>query len=168
MAYDIRTKYYLEQHGIASNVDYIKELYVKNKYWSPPPASISIKDKLTQFEKLLKQSHNNLQENLKGKSLSNLTKLQSKTLYALKNDKEIIIKPTDKNLGPAVLDLDKYIKQILLEHLLTNDYKQLTKEIALQKMDNIKLVLKNMIANNHGLLTKAELIYFQHSFQLQH
>jgi len=117
---------------------------------------------------LLKQSHNNLQENLKGKSLSNLTKLQSKTLYALKNDKEIIIKPTDKNLGPAVLDLDKYIKQILLEHLLTNDYKQLTKEIALQKMDNIKLVLKNMIANNHGLFTKAELIYFQHSFQLQH
>ena len=168
MAYDIRTKYYLEQHGIASNVAYIKELYVKNKYWNPPPASISIEDKLTQFEKLLKQSYNKLQENLKGKNLSNLTKLQSKALYSLKNDKETIIKPTDKNLGPAVLDLDKYIKQILLEHLLTNDYKQLTKEKALQKMDNIKIALKNMIANNHGLLTKAELIYFQRSFQLQH
>jgi len=92
MAYDIRTKYYLEQHGIASNVAYIKELYVKNKYWNPPPASISIEDKLTQFEKLLKQSYNKLQENLKGKNLSNLTKLQSKALYSLKNDKETKIK----------------------------------------------------------------------------
>jgi len=167
MAYTIRTKCYLEKHGIINNVDYIKELNVKNKYWSPPPASSSIEDKLTQFKKLLKQTHN-LRKKLKGKNLSNLTKLQSKTVYTLKNDKDIIIKPTDKNLGPAVLDLDAYVRQILHEHLLKNDCKQLSKESALQKMENIKQTLKTMIANSHGILTKAELVYFQCSFHLQH
>ena len=40
------------------------------------------------------------------------------------------IKPTDKNLGPAVMDTSEYVNQVLTEHLLTKHYKQLTQTEA--------------------------------------
>jgi len=89
-------------------------------------------------------------------------------LNSLKKNQNIVVKPTDKNLGPATMDLTKYIKQILQEHLLTKDYRQLTKDSACNAMEKIKCYLKSMITANRNLLPKAELIYFQRSFQLQH
>ncbi len=47
-------------------------------------------------------------------------------LNLLKHNKHLTIKPTDKNLGPAIMETKVYIKQVLTEHLLTKDYKQLT------------------------------------------
>ncbi len=66
------------------------------------------------------------------------------------------------------MDLTKYSKQILQEHLLTKDYRQLTKDSACNEKEKIKCYLKSMISANRNLLPKAELIYFQRSFQLQH
>jgi hypothetical protein len=89
-------------------------------------------------------------------------------LNSLKKNQNIVVKPTDKNLGPAVMDLTKYIQQILQEHLLIKDYRQLTTDSPRTEMERIKHYLKNMISANQNLLPKAELIYFQRSFQLQH
>jgi hypothetical protein len=74
----------------------------------------------------------------------------------------------DKNLGPAAMDLDHYIQQILKEHLMTNDYSQLSKNSAKDKMELIRSDLKGMLTQNQRQLTKAELVYFQRSLQLQH
>ncbi len=52
-------------------------------------------------------------------NLSNLTPLQKKTLIQLKNNKNIIIKATDKNWGPAAMRTPSHIQQSLQEHLLT-------------------------------------------------
>jgi len=41
-----------------------------------------------------------------GKNLSNLAPQQSQILNLLKNNKQLIIKPTDKNLGPAVMETE--------------------------------------------------------------
>jgi len=35
---------------------YIKQIYVKNQTWHPPSASLLIEDKLTCFEKALKEN----------------------------------------------------------------------------------------------------------------
>jgi hypothetical protein len=59
---------------------------------------------------------------------------QLAALRALKNDKNLILKPTEKNLGLAII----YTLQVLKEHLLTNDYRQLTSDTAKNKMEDIK------------------------------
>jgi hypothetical protein len=76
-------------------------------------------DKITEFEKSLKVLHSQLIAKHKYKKRTNLTPLQVKTLKELKTNKGITIKPTDKNLGLAVLDTSQYISQVLKEHLLT-------------------------------------------------
>ena len=130
MAKTIRTKYFLSENGIIDNNSYEKQIYIKNSAWNPPPAPLSIENKITEFEKYLKNYHQHLTQKFKCNKLTNLTPLQSKALITLKHNKNITIKPTDKNLGPAVLDTKQYIGQVLQEHLLTPSYKQLSHQEA--------------------------------------
>jgi hypothetical protein len=145
--------------------EYIKQIYAKNKHWDPEPAPSKVEDGITEFDKAL----HNVQETLNLKqqkiNLRNLTYLQSKMLRILKESKHLTIKPTDKNLGPAIMDTDNYIKQVLQEHLLTKDYVQLSDVAAKTQMDNIKHKLKTLITASHRELSIPEQLYFQHSFQ---
>jgi hypothetical protein len=118
--------------------EYIKQIYKKNSKWNPPPAPPLIEEKITAFEKLLRTEHKKLNHKYSMRSLSSLTSTQLTTLRSLQQNKHIIIKPTDKNLGPALMDLDRYIKQVLQEHLLTDDYIQLTETEMSRKMSLLK------------------------------
>jgi len=51
MAYQIRMKQYLISKWTNSSDEDIPQIYVKLKGWNPPPASLSLEDKLTHFEK---------------------------------------------------------------------------------------------------------------------
>jgi hypothetical protein len=93
---------------------------------------------------------------------------QSLTLRQLKQHNSFTIKPTDKNLGPAILDTQTYIRQILQEHLLTKDYQRLSPESAKQLLRNLSTTLKSLITSNATKLTKAELTYFQRSLTNHH
>jgi hypothetical protein len=137
MARSIRTLFYLKQHGIIQEGDYKKQIYVSLKNWHPPPAPLEIEEKMTTFEKLLKRKQEHLSTKNKKTKLTNLSPIQHKVLTQLKQNKSIIIKPTDKNLGPTILDTKTYIKQILQEHLLTTSYTQLTKETAKSHISNV-------------------------------
>jgi len=94
--------------------------------------------------------------------------MQLKTLKLLKDNKNLIIKPTDKNLGPAVMDTSTYVRKILIDHLLTTDYRQLSPIEAKNTMDNLKNYLRGLITRHQSSLTKPELTYFQCSFQHFH
>jgi hypothetical protein len=97
-------------------------------------------------------------------SLTNLTPIQLKVLRQLKDDKQLIIKPMDKNLGPALMDHDTHIKQVLHEHLMmTKAYMQLTQNEATTHMESIKSELKNIFHTNQHLLSKPEATYFKRS-----
>ncbi len=163
MARSIRTHYFLQENGSANASQYIKQLYVKNSNWHPPPAPINVEDKITEFEKALKVKHNHLTAKHKRINLSNLTPIQAQTLRLLKRNKNIVIKPTDKNLGPAVLDTNDYVEKILKEHLLTNAYKQLTRTEMLNSMTDLKSALTNTIQSNADKLSQAELTFFKRS-----
>ncbi len=119
MAYSIRTKYYLQGTNLQQKSEYIKQIYIKNKYWNPPPAPILIEEKITEFEKKLKLLQQHYKIKTKLRNLHNLTFSHLKTLQVLKPDTSIIIKLTDKNLGPTIMEKETYIKQVLSEHLLT-------------------------------------------------
>jgi len=168
LAYSIRTKHYLEENKIENGSEYIKQLYIKNKNWNPPPACKAIEDGMTKCEKLLKQAHGRLLKSNLRKNLSNLTPLQSTALRSLKRNQQVIIRASDKNLGPVAMDLNHYTQQILREHLLTTDYQQLSKDSANHKMNLIRIHLKKLINENRNILSKAEFVYFQRGFQIWH
>jgi len=160
MAYTIRTKYHLQRLGQATDSTYIKQIYIKNKHWNPEPAPTLVKDTITIFDKSLHKMQDALNTKQQKMNLRNLTTLQSQTLRTLKKSTHLTIKPTDKNLGPAILDTDNDIQQVLKEHLLTSDYRQLNNDTA-------KLQMANIINSIHEL-SKAEQLYFHRSFQHYH
>jgi hypothetical protein len=168
LAASIRTKFFLNTLDILQDDSYEKQIYVKNKSWSPPPASVLIEDSITLFEKHLRNKQKMLELKHFKNNLKNLTPTQDKTLRLLQNNKNFTIKPTDKNLGPAIMDTNSYIRQVLKEHLLTASYSRLTAKEAKDTMDDIKIILKNLIESNLIYLSKAESTYFQRSLQTYH
>jgi uncharacterized protein YaaW (UPF0174 family) len=62
------------------------------------------------------------------------------------------------------MDTTSYVKQVLEEHLLSKDYRQLTKEEAQNSMEHLKVTLKTVIENNSPHLSEPELTYFKRSF----
>jgi len=113
-----------------------------------------------------------LQQKLERKNanrqLTNITPLQAKALATLQKNKNIVIKPTDKNLDPSVMDTIDYVDQILTEHLLTDTYLQLTEGEAKYRLNDIKDTLKTLLANNANNLSKSELLFFKRSLQEHH
>jgi hypothetical protein len=69
---------------------------------------------------------------------TNLYQSDTSTLKELKYSIEFIIMPTDKNLGPGIMNHDTYIEQVFHEHLLTPTISQLSELIATQRINNTK------------------------------
>jgi hypothetical protein len=144
MAYSIRTKYFLNSNNTTMDSEYVKQLYKRNTTRKPPPALNLTEEKITQFEKSIKaKQQKQIEKNNKIHS-SNLKPIQMKALCSLQQNKNLIIKPTDKNLAPALMDLETYIKQVLQEHLLTNDYIQSSHEEMRRKMSILRSTLQDM------------------------
>jgi len=129
---------------------------------------VAVEESMMEFEKALKTAQNQLIRKTKKINLRNLTLPQLQTLQLLKTNTSFIIKPTDKNLGPAILDAETYKDKVLSEHLLTKDYRRLSEIEANSTMENIKSRLKTIISTNLLTLSKAEITYFQRSLQRYH
>jgi hypothetical protein len=168
MAYSIQTHYHLKNTSASTEANYIPQIYLRNKNWNPLPVPIQIEDQLTVFEKSLKKERDSLIKKYGRINLSNLTSIQASALKKLRNNNQLVIKPTDKNLGPAVMDKDTYVTQVFKEHLHTSDYHILTQPEALSKLQQLKDYLKNLIADNQGSLSPAELTYFNRGLKNQH
>jgi hypothetical protein len=102
MAYRIRTKQYLIKNNTQPRTEYIPQLYVKLKNWHPPPAFLTIENKLTDFEKQIRQAVDSNYN--KTQPYTNLTPLQKTTLRDLKHSTEFVIMPTDKKLWTKPLE----------------------------------------------------------------
>lgn len=163
MARSIRTKYFLKEHGMDNSNNYEKQIYIKNKNWHPPPAHIQIENAITNFEKMLKSKQQIAISQAKKQTMTNLNPLQKTVLKQLRENKNIIIKPTDKNLGPAVMDKNTYIKQVLQEHLLTENYQQLSLTETKNMLDNTKNSLRQLIKDNLNALSTPEATFFKRS-----
>ena len=116
---DVRLQYtFLGSEDEELDNQYIKKLYVKSK-WEHPQATSRIEDHCDRFESCLKKELAKYQR----QSPSNLSNLQFKVSNLLKIHNNIIVIPSDKNLGPAILDRDHYISRAraLSEHLNDTD-----------------------------------------------
>jgi hypothetical protein len=165
LARSIRTNYFLKQNNLSDGNICEKQIYICNKQWHPPPAPPEIEESLTVFEKLLKKKHLEYTTRNKGFNLINLTPRQRAILNQLRCNENIIIKPTDKNLGPAVMDKKSYIEKILQEHLLTTTYRQLSSTEANDILESTKTTLKDVINSNQDKLSTPESLYFYRAFK---
>ena len=166
LAYRIRTKQYLLTENRLSNREYIPQIYIKLQNWHPPPASLTLENCITAFEKQLKATITS--NNKKTRPYTNLTPTQKTTLRELKHSNDFIILPTDKNLGPSIMNRDTYITQVFEEHLLTTSYTQLSEPIANQRLANTRELLKNNFESHCHELSQPEIEYFTRSFQKHH
>jgi len=166
MAYKIRTKHYLLEKNTNISDNYIPQLYIKLTNWNPPPTTEDTENRLTLFEKLLTTTTTINRSNRS--PFTNLTYNQKQTLQTLKKNSDFIIIPTDKNLGPAILTRQDYISQCLSEHLLTNNYQQLSDRKAVEKINTTKSKLIQIFNEHKHHLKDAETTYFLRSFKTQH
>jgi hypothetical protein len=80
----------------------------------------------------------------------------------LEGNKDFIILPTDKNLGPAIMERATYKRRCLQDHLLDcNSYKQLTPAEAAQIQSEARIQMADLIATYSEYLTTNEKTYFE-------
>jgi hypothetical protein len=106
-AYSIHTEYHLKEINALNDSIYIKQIYIKNRFWDPPPASLLIEENLTDLERKLTEEQNKHMGKHKKQNFRNLSLLQLTAIKTLNNNKNLIRMPTNKNLGPAIMDTER-------------------------------------------------------------
>ena len=98
----------------SSDEPYEPKMYVRSNWtpphWTRPP--VVLDKRLENFSKQL----NKLFKKRIGKT--NLLSYQSHALKTLQQQQDFLICPCDKNLGPAIIERDDYIKIAMRDHLL--------------------------------------------------
>ena len=100
-------------------------LYVPS-IWRPPPGSVpqELDDRLYRFYKRLR----NLFKKRRG--VANLLPFQIRLMAWLKRHPHWVVANTDKNLGPCIIELERYIRDALAHFQDAECYEFLTKEEA--------------------------------------
>ncbi|KOR27710.1 hypothetical protein TI04_12745, partial [Achromatium sp. WMS2] len=89
--------------------------------------------------------------------------IETATLSQLQKNTNIIVLPSDKNLGPCIMEREKYFHMILNDHLLNNScYKKLTNTEAHTLHTDNTDKLKELILFSNKLVAEdsEELAYF--------
>ena len=131
-ARSVRIHHFFRNNNSSSN-NYNKKLYVPNKTWKPPNASENIENTLLKIQ----QNINNIQQ--PKRTNNNLTQQQRQLIHLLKQNQNLMVIPTDKNLGPALLTHQQYL-DLCNEHLKSNIYQLTSKSAKIIKGKLIKVV----------------------------
>ncbi len=117
-------------------------LFVRSD-WSPSRSDIPIEYRIridTFLESIKQQCPS------KRNCSSNLLPLQRTTLSYIRQNNNLVIFPTDKNLGPAIIDRPTYIKRALSEHLSDKTtYRQLTPSGASNRIKAVRRMITKFI-----------------------
>jgi hypothetical protein len=142
---------------------YDPKIYVKLKNWEPERCYIDeIEEELADF----RRQFTKLVTNHAPTPASNLSKRQEKILTSLKKAKQFVITPTDKNLGPAILERSQYMTRCFEDHLLNETtYRRLpdAESRTLRYNARANIILAIAAAEKRGQLNHAEETYFSRS-----
>jgi hypothetical protein len=171
---DIRIRY-MHRQGLEPRADddsalsdddyaYDPKIYVRLPDWEPEPCDNTLEKELIAFRKRVYS----LVAKNKPPPRSNLTKRQEEILSSLRRAKQFIILPTDKNLGPAIMERSTYITRCFNDHLLNEStYKVLTAKKAYEMRYNARAAITKAAgrAVQHLSIPLAERDYFSRSFR---
>ena len=80
------------------------------------------------------------------KAQTNFLPTQLHAFNWLRHNQHVIVFPTDKNLGPAIMERKEYINIALTEHLSDEStYRQLDENIAQRRIKTIQIIIKQII-----------------------
>jgi hypothetical protein len=127
-------------------------LYVKSNYQvNPLDVSVDLRIKTSTFITHVSRHFTRKPTN------SNLLPTQRNILETLSRSDKLFIIRTDKNLGPAVIERDEYIKRAYTDHLSdTVTYRRLTHSQALLRVNTVTLMIKRFLNRFRTSLRKAD------------
>jgi hypothetical protein len=132
--------------------------------WTPPIHLInrSLTYRINNFTKRVQLNY------IKRKTGSNLLPFQRKILAELRTSKKFLVIQADKNLGPAIIERDVYIRRALHEHLQDrNTYQQLSKLEAYAAIQRIHNLLESFMARKSKQLDSADVKYLSRTFVVE-
>jgi hypothetical protein len=144
---------------------YDPKIYVKLPNWEPDPCDdIKLEAELLAFRNRICS----LVAKNKPTPRSNLNKRQEKLLSSLRRAKQFIIMPTDKNLGPAIMERSTYIKRCFDDHLMNKcTYQELDEHTSRTMRYNARAAITKAAekAIRSHSIPLAERNYFSRSFR---
>jgi hypothetical protein len=144
------------------NVSYIPSLYIPSE-WHPPIINPDAERALHKFDKRLHAIESNLPKYRR----YNLTPSQRHVLKELARRSDLVVFPTDKNLGPSIANRTNYIRQVLTEHLLNSENyefippNQVATALAAQRCTFLQIYGKY----GHSVPSEAESVYFDRALE---
>jgi hypothetical protein len=136
---DLRTRYFF-RNTPPRKLNFPK-LYVKSPDWVPDNAHKKIELALTAFETATNEI---FKKSRQVKHVYNLHPSITNTLRDILTSQRFCVTATDKNLGPAILDMDLYIARAHADHLgNTSQYLEISKDEAhTLDLANFRCILK--------------------------
>ena len=158
---DVRLKHYFADSENNPEYKKYKKLHIKSN-WQPKERNLKLENTLTTFEnKLIKERTRIIRHSY---DRTNLTIQQQNMIKTIKKQKHLIILVTDKNLGPAIMERENYIKHILREHLNNPTYTQLTNEEYDIQMEQFMRTASSYYELHKNELTTQEKKYLSKLF----
>ena len=149
----IHLRFHFAGSETSSNDTYDPKIYVRSNwtppYWTLPP--IVLQQRLDKFATTL----NKLFKRTLGKT--NLLSYQARALQSLQKQQDFLICPCDKNLGPAIIERDDYIKIAMIDHLLDGrTYRRLSEADCNNHKQRLIQEIKSWFKQYNKTLTKME------------
>ena len=140
-----------------------KKIYIKSD-WIPDRTDEDIEERISIFTNCISNKCKTI--STLSRPRTNLTRLQQRHISLLRSNKEFIILMCNKNLGPAIMERERYIDLILQEHLLDQQtYQPLEEDDARSLLREFELSVKIILQDNISRFTQDEYTYFQRGFE---
>lgn len=158
---DLRIKAYMADKINDDDEDnFNARLYVRSN-WEPPehlfPFPRELPRRIKAFESHLRRTVKPEPGN------KNLLPHQRRALNYLRNQTTFLVVQCDKNLGPAVIEREEYIRLVIRDHLSDEStYLRLSAADAKTLAVQIKATLESWISRYKSSLTKDERRFFKH------
>jgi hypothetical protein len=159
---DIFTKAYFA-HRETEEENFNPKLFIRSE-WEPDQEAIpdDLKKRTDVFLKEITSLFK------KRRSPPSLLYSQRQLLKNLQNNSDFMVVVTDKNLGPAIIEREVYIKRCLTDHLHDEaTYRQLSHHRAQGRIKTITLLLENFLSKYEDTLQPYELKFLKRSMKTE-
>ena len=142
-----------------------KKIYIKSAYKSEPTDPI-LENMLRKFSNRIRDERTKILRNANRRT--NLSTVQQNILKTLRTNSTWIILMCDKNLGPAIMERDEYILNVLKEHLMNGvTYRQLSSEEAKNRLEKLKEEINRVYDEHKTNLPSKEKLFFKRALNTQ-
>jgi hypothetical protein len=137
------------------------QLFLRSS-WEPDKDTVPIefRARVSHFLKLLQNQFRRRQVP------PNLSHYQASILENLKSSEDFQVFPSDKNLGPCIIEKSEYILRVLAHLSDTTTYKQLSKNAAEIKMAEVETFIESFLFIHSRQITYADQTYIDRSLEV--